>query len=830
MAYIIARPILFIVFLLGSFNIVSARQIDSVLSVYADRFKQEKLHIHFDRTTYNKDETIYYKVYLLDELNASSLSKNLYVDWYNPYGKLLKQTIAPIFLSTAKGSFKIPPDYAADEIYVKAYTKWMLNFDTAFIYNRFITIHQPANNKKHEKYNKTLFSYSTHVLIYPEGGFAIAGLTNRFAFNATDQFANPIRIKGVIKDNTGHLIDSVSSEHDGMGTFSLLLHQGEKYFLEWIDEYNEKGISEILAQKQDGACLHVLPAFKTAWFTIERTENTGEAFKTMHLLVHQNQNLRYKIDLNMSAKKTISSEVSTDDLLTGIVQFTLFNADWIPVAERIIFVNNQNHIFYPEFNIVKKDLADKGKNQLEVFVPDTLFANMSIAVTDAGTGDPDEATIFSDFLLSDEIRGKVNNPAYYFSNQGTRESDKIKDSLLSAHLDLVMLTHGHRQFDWEKIAKGELMDIRYPAETDYLQIKGKVTGKSVLKTKEQLMLNIMLQTKDSSKSMYIVPVQRDGTLQQNDVFYYDSVQLYYSINAKKLLNKSYSVALENGLLTKDERKNFFASDKTLNNGLPYFTAINGNTEATPKNSLFTAQDKLRGNIISGTLKEVKVTTRVKSRKRILDDFYTSGVFAGEGNNYTVDVEGDISSRGLNIWNYLQSKIPGLTVDNSGSAEPQILWFNSSFSTSPPALFLDEIPIDLRTLGAVDINSIAYVKAFRPPFVGAFLNGINGAIAIYSKKGYSPGSNNIPGEGLQSSFLNGYTKFKEYIQPDYGNTNLHAEPDYRPTVYFNPFILTDKNSPRVTIDFFNNDTSKRLKVVLEGINAKGKMARVVKILE
>lgn len=821
--------IVFLALLFSCLNIVSAQQIDSVLRIYADSFILEKVHIHFDRSIYNKDETIYYKAYLLEDNELSSSSKNLYADWYDPSGKLLKQTVAPILLSGAKGSFKIPAGYSAKTIQVKAYTKWMLNFDTAFIYNRSIAVYQPVDNKKPQNKSNASVFYSTHVEIYPEGGYAIAGLNNRFAFKATDQSGKPVFVKGIVKNNKGKLIDSLTAAHDGMGVFSLLFLSGETYFFEWTDEEGKTGVTEISAQKAAGAYIHVSPGHKKALFTVERSANTGEAFKMMHLLVHKNANLRYKIDINLSEKRSIASEVFTDDLPSGIVQFTLFDANWIPVAERIIFVNNQNHLFYPELKIIKKDLAKKGKNQLEIFVPDTLLANMSITVAEGGMGNLEEPTIFSDFLLSDEIRGKVNNPAYYFSNEGMRNPDKIKDSALSAHLDLVMLTHGHRRFDWDKITKGKLIDIHYPAETDYLQIEGQVTGKKALKTKE-LSLNIMLQTKDSSKSMFVIPIQKDGTFKQKNVFYYDTVRLFHSLNAKKLMNISYDVKFENNLLNNDEKKKFFASDKILSNKLVSTSIIENNIEARLKDSLFDAQDQLRANMLSGTLKEVKVTTRIKSRKRILDDYYTRGFFAGEGNSYSVDVEGDISSRSQNIWTYLQSKIPGLIVTKTGGS-PGIIWFRvRPDDDSPPALFLDEAPIDLSSLAAVDITSIAYVKAFRPPFVGEFLNGIHGAIALYTKRGYSPTNVNTYGEGLPSSLLSGYTKFKEFVTPDYSNTKALSEPDYRPTLYFNPFLLTDKNSPRVTIDFYNNDLSKKLYVILEGIDAAGKMARVVKILE
>ena len=816
----------FFVFSFSYIGNVFCQQIDSILNVYADSSVQEKIHIHFDRSVYNNNETIYYKAYLLDDLGFFARSKNIYVDWYDPSGKLLKQTIAPVFLSGAKGSFEIPANYTARAICLKAYTKWMLNFDTAFIYDRIIAVHQPDDDKKRQNENTAKISNSTRVRLYPEGGFAVAGLNTKFAFKATDQFGKPVFIRGTVKNNKGQLIDSFTAAHDGMGVFSLLNKQGEASFFEWTDEQNKTGKIEILAQKESGACINVLPASKKAFFTVERSANAKESFKMMHLLVHKNYNLRYKIDLNMSEKRNVTSEVSTDDLPTGVVQFTLFDADWIPVAERVIFVNNQNHTFFPELNIIKKDLAKKGRNHLQIVVPDTLLASMSVAVTDAATANQCDPTIFSDFLLTDEIRGKVNNPAYYFLNEGTKNIDK-KDSVSAAHLDLVMLTNGHRQFDWDKIVKGKLMGIHYPAETDYLQIEGKVTGKNLSKSKEPLSLNVMLQTKDSSKSMYVIPIQKDGTFKQKNTFYYDTVKLFYSLNDVKL--KKYDpVRFQNSLMSLKEKNSFFAGVSTS----PNMQYDSSEIKKSQENPLFEEQDKFRQSRAFATLKEVIVTTRVKTKKQILDEFFTSGVFAGEGNNYTVDVEGDINSRSsLNIWNYLQSKIPGLIVVHPGRAEPGIKWFSGGLADDdPPALFLDEVPVDLSSLSSLDINSIAYVKAFRPPFVGAFLNGPHGAIALYSKKGYSPVYRNEYNGGLESSVLSGYTKFKEFIQPDYESIKVASEPDYRGTVYFNPFVLTDKNSPRATIDFYNNDISKKLFVILEGVDAAGKMARVVKIIE
>ena len=80
--------------------------------MYADRFPQEKIYLHFDRSVYNKGETIWFKAYLLAGFDPSTYSRNIYFDWFDANGRLLRHTAAPIYEASAKGQFDIPADYA----------------------------------------------------------------------------------------------------------------------------------------------------------------------------------------------------------------------------------------------------------------------------------------------------------------------------------------------------------------------------------------------------------------------------------------------------------------------------------------------------------------------------------------------------------------------------------------------------------------------------------------------------------------------------------------------------------------------------------------------
>lgn len=134
------------------------------------------------------------------------------------------------------------------------------------------------------------------------------------------------------------------------------------------------------------------------------------------------------------------------------------------------------------------------------------------------------------------------------------------------------------------------------------------------------------------------------------------------------------------------------------------------------------------------------------------------------------------------------------------------------------------------VSTIPVADVAYIKVFRPPFFGTGAGGGNGAIVVYTKKGggQSKGGQNV--KGLESTLLSGYSIFKEFYNPVYDKTAASFEPDTRNTLYWNPYIMTNKRSPRYPIEFYNNDVSTKLKIVLEGFNANGKMTRVERILE
>jgi len=778
--------------------------IDSMINVYADQFPKEKIHVHFDKTIYNKEETIWYKIYILDDQGLTQLSKHVYMEWFDQAGKLIRQHVAPLFQSSAKGSFELPADYTGSVIRMKVYTRWSLNDDPAFGFERDIIIN---NNESIAKPSKA--ENNTIVNVFPEGGELITGLNSLVAFKATDKFGKPVKIKGLLVNQLGKTLDTIKVRHDGMGSFRLMPKAGESYSLKWIDPAGNTGIIGIPVNKKEGITLSLSTSNEFATVKVERTASIPENYKRLNLLVHMNQIVLFKVKLNTADKQLLSANIPIEGLNTGILQFSLFSEDWLPLAERIVFVNNREHEFGAKLIPQLVTLTKKGKNVFDIYVTDTTVTNMSVAVTDASLESTQaNHTIYSDLLLSSELKGKIHNPGYYLSS----DADSV-----TANLDLLMLTNGWRKFNWDKIKASIGPEIKYPVETDLIRVSGKVYGLKNVSAND-LMLNLIIQNKDSSKNFIFQPVTKEGLFQGQNMYIFDTARIYYNFNQNQKLNEITQVQFDNGLLKASGKQLELKDENMLN-------LWNDSVSLAKMNAFLQLQEDWKKRSSYKTLQEVIIKAKVKSNAQALDERYSSGLFAG-GDAQVFDFLNDPAALGgIDIISFLQGRVAGLMINRSGASTTM------SWRGATPDLYLDQMQVGADFIQSINVQDIAMVKVFRPPFFGSMGGGSGGAIAIYTKKGGDFRTDNTKSnKSMQSTLLVGYTRFKEFFNPQYENPAENNETDIRTTLYWNPYVITNKKSPRFKVQFFNNDISKKLQIVLEGVNADGKMTRVVKLLE
>ena len=249
-----------------------------------------------------------------------------------------------------------------------------------------------------------------------------------------------------------------------MGKFLLSPDKTDVFTAVWTDDLGTEHTTDLPAVKSSGVVMRVLSANKKVFFSISRSSADSQQYTHLSIIAHMHQFVVYKAKINLEENFMSGGSIPTDQLPSGVLQITVLNSNEMPVAERVVFVNNHDYELTPTLNSTAKSIVRRGRNEIQVAIPDTLQSNFSIAITDAiADGEKtNDDNIISRLLLTGDVKGYVNNPYYYFSNSS--------DSLIS-QLDLVMLTHGWRRFKWSDLAKGKEPVIKF-RDQNYISANG----------------------------------------------------------------------------------------------------------------------------------------------------------------------------------------------------------------------------------------------------------------------------------------------------------------------------------------------------------------------
>lgn len=797
---------------------LKAQNIESSINLYGTNFPQEKIHIHFDKETYLPGETIWFKAYLFEENLPSERSTNLYAALYDEKGRLLKQSVSPVFNSTADGYFNLPDSLKSRQLICRAYTAWMMNFDTTALFTR--TIKLLTGNSRTPAGN---IAETVSLNFFPEGGNIIDGTRNTIAFKANYNNGLPFAVNGVIKkQETGEVLMPLQPLHDGMGRFDIDIEPGNKYYAEWMDHNGTKMQTWLPDARTAGLSLKLTVQKEKLFYNV--INKTGS--DSLHILMYMYQKIFYRTSIAVKDGEPFTGMVPVNTLPSGVMQLTVFDAGWQPVAERVAFINNDNFSVNAALNSTAISMQKRGKNELEILVADTIPANMSLSITDAEmNGEETGNTIISGLLLKGDIRGYVHNPAYYFTNN--------TDAGLKAKLDLVMLTNGWRRYNWADMMVQKTPAIKYPVD-EYLGVYGQIAKEVQEKMDKDEQVNLIVKTIDSTNNFYAVKPDNNGLLKQTGLVFYDSARVYFSFNKNKDNNRQIAFGKFNFtypvspsirnypvLLVPDTSGAGYHPNTSL---FQYYSSNNGIKK-------FNEEKTLQGVVVkSGGWRNWKNDPLLK-----MDEKYASGMFSGGAIDFSLDVLHDEKAwTKLDVFNYIRGNIPGLNIGSPGRmGADRSITYGGVQTAKNVLVYIDEHEMTANDLENLSLTQIAYIK-FIPNFAGrgpdAGGGGINPALSVYTRKGDDLIDRRPTEKDLGFIKIAGYTPLKEFYSPDYAQTNTTTGTDARTTLLWMPYILTNAANRKVPVRFYNNDFTRKLRIVLEGINEEGKLIHIEKRIE
>lgn len=202
------------------------------LASYLQNHPSEKAYLHLAKNIYAPSETIWFKAYMADGSThlPGALSTLLHVELWSPFQRLVAKRNILIAGGVGKGDIELPDSLATGKYHLKAYTRYMLNNDTAFIFSQPIHIvgAQVPPDSAQIAYISTEDNAATPALppqlrlnFFPEGGELVNGLLSRIGIKAESGNGEDLNVKGKIINNKGDTISQFNTYKFGLGDLLL---------------------------------------------------------------------------------------------------------------------------------------------------------------------------------------------------------------------------------------------------------------------------------------------------------------------------------------------------------------------------------------------------------------------------------------------------------------------------------------------------------------------------------------------------------------------------------------------------------------------------------
>ena len=444
------------------------------LAAQVGAFPQEKVYLSTDKGYYMAGDTIRLRAHVTDAASGRPLAVSGYVYVELHGGTVTEERITalgnnartgdaePVRIKLLdrdgvyEGYIPLPVTMGEGDYTLCAYTLFMKNMGPDCYFKRGVRV--TAYGKPYlrpETRRRDLRGYD--VSFFPEGGYLVGGSACNLAFKALRPDGLSERVRGTIVDEKGDTAAFFETLHAGMGTVRFVPEPGTAYYAECIGGDGSRKRFALPQCRDDAAVLAVAPGKECLNVSVLRGSAVPPS-APLYLLAQSGGRMLYFSPWNPEAAFV---RFDTESLPAGVIQLLLLDAEGNALSERLCFnmkpgelvsrlraVPDKEHYSRRDNLAVELELADAGGRPLEgVF---------SVAVTDDRLVDTrTPQNILTYMLLESELRGFIEDPAYYFDS-GHPDAARA--------LDALMLTQGWRRYDIPAVLKGRIAEPSEPLE------------------------------------------------------------------------------------------------------------------------------------------------------------------------------------------------------------------------------------------------------------------------------------------------------------------------------------------------------------------------------
>lgn len=759
----------------------------------------EKVYLHVDRDYYNTGEDIWFKAYVINALtNKLSLNtSNLHVELISPSSIIIQSRVVRIENGLGNGDFHLSDSLPSGKYQIRAYTNFMRNFDDSFFFSKEMIVINPIDGGNELSINPENIENRIHINFFPEGGSLVENVSSTIAFKAVNALGKSCDITGKLYSSTGELITEFKSTHLGMGTFNLKPTSGSEYYtlIKGLDGREFR--ADLPGCFPTGMTIHLfITEDKKLLLKVYTNEKTIDSVKDHELIITlSSRNLLTELTTIKVNSLVNNYFIPLNNFPEGILRVTLSDTDGLPLCERLTYFHKNDDVkvsvttdkdHYKPREQVKTNISISG----DTSAVSRSYFSLSVAEAELTRDSIQYPTSISSwFLLESDVRGQVENPAYYFD---ISNKTRLKD------LDLLLLTQGWRDFKWKYNSTDNFKhEAGFPISG---RLKKVLSNKPVAEAK----INIgifgntsfcILTTLTNSTGKYKVEgidftgkakviVTALGDKEESAGWLFVDSSYYLPANVpvietqqllKEIQPTLYSELKQVAILKNATHKKYKLSD-TINIGE---VIILSNKPDTPRE----ARVKTGRSRYGMPDKELIITP-------------------------TLEIYPDILKA-------ISGRIPGVLVTGS----------SITIRGKTPIILRDGIPARIEDIMSIPVHMVDRVDILNwSPLFGKSsedgITGANGVINIITKSGGENDTTVKPLFHSTSLNMNGFDAPRIFYSPKY-NTPVQSAftPDTRGTIYWEPNISTNTGKD-VSLNYFNADNASPVEIRIEGITSEG----------
>lgn len=669
---------------------------------------------------------------------------------------------------------------------------------------------------QNKSYSKTIVldKDSGSFVFFPEGGAQVNGLKSTLGFKHLNFKGKGAEMEGVLVDQADNELTTFKSNHLGMGKIDLVPGAGKRYFGVVKTKNGNTYRYPVPVARSAGTVMQVIDRKSLKLIVLDTRPKITDSIYIK--LYHRGKDV-YMLRALMKNGK-LRYALKSDLLPNGLIGATLYDSKYSPIAERHFY----NHRPGANLNInVEIDKNEYGVRDSVVvrlsskIEKQPVPASISLMAVNRGYFEQTNLTkrnIVSYFMLESDIRGEIEDPAFYFEDE-----KNLRD------LDYLMLTQGWTNYKYDKPQKPK---INRPEKG--LNLSGYVGGVQNLKKKKRFQdekFDLVLMTFGKNGNVYQQEIDRTGYFDFNlGDSYGDGKKFVAQPASSERKNATFKVNIKERKIPEIE----YEIEEVI---APVDTVIE--KTVTERIVRDIARDPyLLPNTIELTevvVSDYALTPEREEMKKLHglpEVVIDNKELLAKEKNYTGSLY-----RWL-MFNYPQAfnvrrvgGVPGFLYAHTHGAKFTYVVIDGIPVVLEDYSIIPNIPIEaVKSVELIKNTSSAnryYCDVFphlhcarkSPPIPAAIL-----AIYTYSGKGLFgafPKKTNV----LQASAPE-FSPKREFYSPEYETPDDNdGVPDLRTLVHWEPNIRTDTQG-NATVKFFNGDIAEKVLIICEGIGLSG----------